>query len=71
MAGVDIPRDVHSKNDEHEEAQRAALALQAFGDVKKDGRDQVANSSACSSVSMSENEAEIEGQEAVIYPGHR
>jgi hypothetical protein len=33
---------------------------EAIGDVEKDGRDQVANSSACSSGSMSENEAENE-----------
>jgi hypothetical protein len=46
--------------DEHEEAQRAGLALKTIGDVEKDGKDQVANSSACSSYSMSENEAEIE-----------
>jgi hypothetical protein len=52
MAGS---RDVHS-NDEmiDDEAQRAALALLAIGYVDEDGRDQVANSSACSSGSMSE-----------------
>jgi hypothetical protein len=43
---------------------------EAIGHVEKNGRDQVANSRACSFGSMSENEAEIEWQEAVIYPGH-
>jgi hypothetical protein len=33
---------------------------EAIGDVEKDVRDQVANSSACSSGSMTKNEAEIE-----------
>jgi hypothetical protein len=44
---------------------------EAIGVVENDGRDQVANSSACSSGSMSENEAEIEWSEALNYPGHR
>jgi hypothetical protein len=54
-------RDVHSSDvGIDDEAQRTALALQANGVLEKEGRDEVANSSACSSGSMSENQAEIE-----------